>query len=164
MVEVTLYLAIMMSLHGKRKWSLYLYPDNTTLHSWGCQKDDDTNIQNGNGSFALKGVLKESTWNHVCVAHDLDYEYVYINGILKSKIKWDSNGTFTFDIDTSIIEDYHSSGGSSIYKLNDFRIYDNCLTQLEVSEIAKGLMLHYSFENPYAEETTNVPHSIVKRP
>lgn len=146
---------------SKRKWSLFLFPDNTSLHSWGCQKDDGSNTEIGNGSFTLNGVLKVSTWNHVCVAHDLDYEYVYINGILKSKIKWDSNGTFTFDIDTPIIDDYHSSGGSSIYKLNDFRIYDNCLTQSEVNEISKGLMLHYSFENPYAESTVNIPHSIV---
>ena len=129
---------------SKRKWSLFLFPDNTSLHSWGCQKDDGSNTESGNGAFGLNGVLKKSTWNHVCVAHDLDYEYVYINGILKSKIKWDSNGTFTFDIDTPIIEDYHGNGGSSIYKLNDLRIYDNCLSDKEIREISKGLCLHYS--------------------
>lgn len=149
---------------GERKWSLYLFshqpsvvPHNTSLHSWGCQKDGS---KDPNGDFTLTGVLKESAWNHVCVAHDLDYEYVYINGALKRKIKWDSNGTFTFDIGTPIIYGDYSDYESN-YRLNDFRIYNHCLTQSEVSEIAKGLMLHYSFENPYVEETINIPHSLV---
>lgn len=144
---------------SSRKWTLYLYssqpsvtPHNTSLHSWGCQKDGS---KDPNGDFVINGVLKESAWNHVCVAHDLDYEYVYINGALKRKIKWDSNGTFTFDVGTPII--YGDYGNyESNYRLNDFRIYNHCLTQSEVSEIAKGLMLHYSFENPYAMETTDL--------
>ena len=143
MVKDILYLVMMMQLIGKRKWSLYLFPDNTTLHSWGCQKDGNNTE---NGAFGLSGVLKVSTWNHVCVAHDLYYEYVYINGILKSKIKWDSNGTFTFDVDTLIINNYNNTNGSgnSTFKLNDFRIYDNCLSDKEIREISKGLCLHYS--------------------
>lgn len=148
-----------------RRWTLYLYssqpsvtPHSTSLHSWGCQKDGNTNP---NGDFVINGVLKESAWNHVCVAHDLDYQYIYVNGILKRKVKWDSNGTFTFDVGTPIIYGDYSNYESN-YKLNDFRIYDHCLTQSEVSEIAKGLMLHYSFENPYAEPTVNIPHTIVE--
>lgn len=147
-----------------RKWTLYLYsnqpsvtPHSTSLHSWGCQKDGNSNP---NGDFVINGVLKESAWNHVCVAHDLDYEYIYVNGALKRKVKWDSNGTFTFDVGTPIIYGDYSNYESN-YRLNDFRIYNHCLTQSEVSEIAKGLMLHYSFENPYAEETTNISHSLV---
>lgn len=143
---------------GSRKWSLYLYsnqpsvvPHNTSLHSWGCQKDGS---KDPNGDFTLTGVLKESVWNHVCVAHDLDYEYVYINGTLKYKKKWDSNGTFTFDVTTPII--WSNNNGSDNFRMCDFRIYDHCLTQSEVSEIAKGLMLHYSFENPYTESTVNL--------
>lgn len=144
---------------SSRKWTLYLYsnqpsvtPHSTSLHSWGCQKDGNSNP---NGDFVINGVLKESAWNHVCVTHDLDYEYIYINGVLKRKVKWDSNGAFTFDVGTPII--YGDYGNyESNYRLNDFRIYNHCLTQSEVSEIAKGLMLHYSFENPYTESTVNL--------
>lgn len=141
---------------GGRKWSLYMYPDNKSLHTWGCQKDDGRDTPNG--SFTLNNVLTESTWNHVCVTHDLQKEYVYINGELIHTEKWDSNGTFTFDVTTPII---WSNNGGNNFRMCDFRIYNHCLTQSEVSEIAKGLMLHYTFENPYAEETTNIPHSLV---
>lgn len=144
---------------SSRKWTLYLYssqpsvtPHNTSLHSWGCQKDGS---KDPNGDFVINGVLKESAWNHVCVTHDLDYEYVYINGTLKRKVKWNSNGTFTFDVGTPIIYgDFYNDEAN--YRLNDFRIYDHCLTQSEVSEIAKGMMLHYTFENPYVMETTDL--------
>lgn len=141
-----------------RKWSLYMFPDNKSLYSWGCQKEGSTTF---NGSFTYNNVLKESTWNHVCVAHDLKNEYIYVNGNLIGTVPWDSSGTYNFDKETDIIRDETWETGTNNFKINDFRIYDHCLTQSEVSEIAKGLMLHYSFENPYAEGTINIPHSLI---
>lgn len=141
-----------------RKWSLYMFPDNKSLHSWGCQKEGSTTF---NGSFTYNNVLKESTWNHVCVAHDLKNEYIYVNSNLIGTVPWDSSGTYNFDKETDIIRDETWETGTNNFKINDFRIYDHCLTQSEVSEIAKGLMLHYSFENPYAEGTINIPHSLI---
>lgn len=139
---------------GGRKWSLYMFPDNKSLHTWGCQKDGrDT----PNGSFTLNNVLTESTWNHVCVTHDLQKEYVYVNGELIHTEKWDSNGTFTFDVMTPII---WNNNGSDNFRMCDFRIYNTCLSKAEVMEIAKGKMLHYTFENPYATETTNISHKV----
>lgn len=142
---------------GGRKWSLYMYPDNKSLHSWGCQKDGNSTY---NGSFTLRNVLTESTWNHVCVAHDLQKEYVYINGNLIHTVNWDSNGTFTFDVTTPMIWSDQNDDDRKNFKMNDFRIYDTCLSKAEVKEIAKGMMLHYSFENPYVTETTNITHTL----
>ena len=143
---------------SSRKWTLYMFPDNKSLHSWGCQKEGSNAP---NGSFTYNNVLKESTWNHVCVAHDLKNEYIYVNGNLIGTVPWDSNGTYNFDKETDIIRDETFETGTNNFKINDFRIYDTCLSAAEVSEIAKGKMLHYTFENPYAEETTNIPHSLI---
>ena len=141
-----------------RKWSLYMFPDNKSLHSWGCQKEGSTTF---NGSFTYNNVLKESTWNHVCVAHDLKNEYIYVNGNLIGTVPWDSSGTYNFDKETDIIRDETWETGTNNFKINDFRIYDTCLSKAEVMEIVKGKMLHYTFENPYATETINIPHSLV---
>lgn len=138
---------------GFRKWTLYMFPNNKSLHSWGCQKDGS---KAPNGSFTYNNVLTESTWNHVCVAHDLKNEYVYVNGKLIGTVPWDSSGTYNFDINTFIIQDVTTTTGSNNFKINDFRIYDTCLSKAEIKEIAKGKMLHYTFENPYVMETTNI--------
>lgn len=34
--------------------------------------------------------------------------------------------------------------------LSDIRLYDHCLSAKEISELAKGMFLHYTFDDPYA--------------
>lgn len=40
--------------------------------------------------------------------------------------------------------------------LNDLRIYDHTLSQAEVKELSKALVMHYSFDDILAEPTTNL--------
>ena len=42
-------------------------------------------------------------------------------------------------------------------RLNDFRMYDSCLSAKEIREIARGLVLHYRFDN-----SVNTVATIVK--
>lgn len=39
--------------------------------------------------------------------------------------------------------------------VNDFRIYDHCLSDKEIKEISKGLILHYKLSNQYETGQTN---------
>lgn len=48
------------------------------------------------------------------------------------------------------------SGNAFTGVLNDYRIYDHCLSQMEVREIVKGLVLHYPLRDRYIETFTNL--------
>lgn len=117
-----------------RKWSLFTYPTRNDLHSWGCMRDDES-IHNG--SFGVEGCFPDNTWTHVCVSHDMYYEYIYINGELVAGAKWSSSGTFTFDKNMHYL---HFPKG---YRFNDFRMYDECLDAKTIKEISRGMILHY---------------------
>lgn len=44
--------------------------------------------------------------------------------------------------------------GATVFqgKMNDFRIYNHCLSEAEVKEISKAKILHYNFDNIYGNE------------
>lgn len=132
------------AIAGNRKWSLFLFPNRNSLHSWGCQFDDTSNTPNG--SWTLNNVIPDGVWTHVTVAHDAQKQYIYINGILKSTISWNSTGNLTFDVNTIIVSP--NTGA----KFNDLRIYDECLSKEQIHQISQGLILHYPLNSGYGNE------------
>lgn len=118
-----------------RKWSLFLYPTRNDLHSWGCQKDSKNN--SSNGDWQLNGVIPDNKWTHICITHNRSMQYIYINGIQVAHKEWDSSGDITFDVSTPLMKNDVGR------YLQDYRIYDNCLSPKQVKEISKGLVCHY---------------------
>lgn len=118
-----------------RKWSLFLYPTRNDLHCWGCQKDSKNNSPNGN--WQLNGVIPDNKWTHICITHNRSMQYIYINGIQVAHKEWDSSGDITFDVSTPLMKNDVGR------YLQDYRIYDNCLSPKQVKEISKGLICHY---------------------
>ena len=118
-----------------RKWSLFLYPTRNDLHCWGCQKDSKNNSPNG--AWQLNGVIPDNKWTHICITHNRSMQYIYINGIQVAHKEWDSSGDITFDVSTPLMKNDVGR------YLQDYRIYDNCLSPKQVKEISKGLICHY---------------------
>lgn len=118
-----------------RKWSLFLYPTRNDLYCWGCQKDSKNNSPNGN--WQLNGVIPDNKWTHICITHNRSMQYIYINGIQVAHKEWDSSGDITFDVSTPLM-----NNDVGRY-LQDYRIYDNCLSPRQLKEISKGLICHY---------------------
>lgn len=117
-----------------RKWSLFLYPTRNDLHCWGCQRDTDNSP---NGIWQLNGVIPDNKWTHICITHNRSMQYIYINGIQVAHKEWDSSGDITFDVSTPLMKNDVGR------YLQDYRIYDNCLSPKQVKEISKGLVCHY---------------------
>lgn len=87
-----------------------------------------------NGTIA--NCLPSYKWTHVAVTYNNPDVNIYVNGELIHKSSGVSNSS-SFSYDTIVI---HSS---SRRKLCDYRVYNHCITEKEVAELAKGLVIHY---------------------
>ena len=120
--------------------------------------NDGTHIQRM--SFTASNISELNVWKHFALVCSLSAKTVklYINGVLVGTNNMNSSMT-SFKTNRAIV--IGGLYGWSLYGyLNDFRLYDHCLSQKEVKEISKGLVLHYTFEDPYIEATTNLITSI----
>ncbi len=106
--------------------------------------------------------IPSSVWVHITVVYDEGVVKVYQNGVLKDTLSFHSGAAMNAHNKMYLGAD--GLNGVSSYpgncKINDFRVYDHCLSDKEVSEISKGLVLHYRFNDKYNEGTSNlVPNS-----
>lgn len=109
------------------------------------------------GDFYSDTALSVGTWYHVGFTYDGTYIKIYINGYLDKTIAYTAQSNpsdyvfiFGWARDGAITNtarifnaDYKLSG-----YINDFRVYDEALTQKEIREIAKGLVAHYKLSLP----------------
>lgn len=121
---------------NNRKFSLFQYPTCNDLHlSW---MNDTTK------AFMMtpiyKGVLPSYQWTHVTITYHNPTMTVYINGIKKYTYSGVSNSS-SFEYQTRVVWQ------NAYRKLNDFRIYNECLSPRQVKEISKGLVCHYPMGN-----------------
>ena len=116
-------------------------------------------VNAGSGSHSVSYSFAVNTWYHLAVTFNGSQIKMYINGELKGTFN-NSSSQLTGKTNLGIGCRSITTGGTSYTghtnkAINDVRIYDNCLSAEEVSEIAKGLVLHYKLDDPCIEETTN---------
>ena len=87
-----------------------------------------------NGSIASPSGGYYNQWAHFCLTSDGTTITKYMNGVSIGTCAYNGSGTIT---GTFVLSNNH------IIKKNDARIYDHCLSPMEVKELAKGLVLHY---------------------
>lgn len=117
---------------NNRKFSIFQYPTCNDLHlSW---------MNDAAKAFMMtpiyKGVLPSYQWTHVTITYHNPTMTVYINGIKKYTYSGVSNSS-SFEYQTRVVWQ------NAYRKLNDFRIYNKCLSPRQVKEISKGLVCHY---------------------
>lgn len=121
---------------NNRKFSLFQYPTCNDLHlSW---------MNDTAKAFMMtpiyKGVLPSYQWTHVTITYHNPTMTIYINGIKKYTYSGVSNSS-SFEYQTRVVWQ------NAYRKLNDFRIYNECLSPRQVKEISKGLVCHYPMGN-----------------
>lgn len=112
-------------------------------------------VNTGNGSartynvYCATTLMNAGTWYHVGYTYDGSNIRLYVNGNCE-KIQAYSGMLVPADYIGIFNWSLNNASGNEIYhgydlngKLNDVRIYNHCLSDKEVKELAKGLVLYY---------------------
>ena len=107
------------------------------------------------------------TWVHLALVFNKSTKILelWLNGELKvTSAMTDFNDAKTDNLKLNYKAVWGGNGpGYNIpFLVNDIRIYDHALSQMEVKEIAKGLILHYTLGNKAIESTTNLFHPLIE--
>ncbi len=96
--------------------------------------------------------LSANTWYHVCIIRKKGIgKFIYINGVLDKE-------TTTTGTPTTASSTHYSIGASQSTSstvsgnyfggyMNDFRFYDHAISQAEIKELSKGLVVHYKLDD-----------------
>lgn len=99
--------------------------------------------------------LTPNVWTHIAVIRDSSSIKLYVNGILQDNsttVGTLINVSTKFVVGCSFDNVDIASGSkqNQFYgKLNDLRVYDNCLSPKEIKDVSKGLVIHYPLDSPY---------------
>ena len=107
-----------------------------------------------------------SIWHHIAMVFDHQYNRLYVDGTL-SKV-WNSSSKYTSNWCALLGSSYNkiafgrSYGGSSFIggSMNDIRMYDHALSDVEVKEISRALICHYKLDGPLAGANPNLLQTV----
>ena len=113
----------------------------------------------GIGTIIDTGIFARNIWRHVAVSVSSTRVKVFVDGVLTNDI---IKPDFDYGLITALVVGKMSHGYTSDTQyfafhgyINDLRIYDHALTDMEIQEIARAKILHYTF-NDMQEPTTNI--------
>lgn len=116
---------------------------NTTSNSRGMWINIGSNYefayQDSGTVIDLASTICDNNWHHIVYAVNDKSAIIYVDGKLVKNLTLLYNQQLNYE--------YIQLNGNISY-INDFRIYDHCLSAKEVKELAKGLVLHYRLAGP----------------
>ena len=146
--------------------SFWMKPANT--NQTGCLLNYRTGIGLDIAVFLIQGKVRfdaggqtifnytyTTDWQHITVTYDGNVKSLYINGILNQSVtvnKVISCSATKGTVGASSVNTTSGSDNNYIGLLNDYRIYNHCLSPKEVKEISRGMVLHYKMCQPERSE------------
>ena len=118
-------------------------------------------IQNVASSYGSTLLLSSTSysrdiWYHIAVTVEEDDNVkAYVNGELKCIVAR-SDGSITGYFNLGELGGSNKEDGS----LNDLRIYDHCLSPMEVKQLSQGLVLHYPLNRQGFGQDNLMPNSV----
>ena len=134
---------------GSRGAEIWLSQNGTTLYLQAHGVTHNTTVES-------------DKWYHVAFTCGDGVFSSYLNGNLINSSAYTANCDYAQSNDKFVIGKmaYSYTNTSNYFpfvgQINDVRIYDHCLSPLEVKEISQGLILHYKLDSNIIEATTNL--------
>ena len=125
------------------QYAVSIMSNNNTASSFLftlCWYANMLSVRTGGNTYSVSGTNILNIWTHLCATYKNQTLKIYVNGELKLTKE---NPSPPADEHTLIIGRRLTNSGFFYGCLNDIRIYDHCLSPLEVKEISQGLILHY---------------------
>ena len=100
------------------------------------------------------GTITTGVWHHLVVTFKNNVTNGYVDGVLLKSLS-----TTTPTATATKLEIGRRFGQTSYYfsgKVNDFRVYDHCLSAREVREVSRGLVYHYKLEGSETPPVANL--------
>ena len=121
-----------MVANNNRKFSIFQYPTANDLHlSWMNDAASATFL-----GTVVAGAFPSNTWTHCTITYKNPVCKVYLNGELRTTLNGVSNSS-SFAYNTQLIHN------NAARLLNDFRIYNHCLSLKEIKEVSQELVYYY---------------------
>ena len=138
--------------------SFRMKPTNTS--QTGCMINYRTSVGGDLAVFLIGGKIRfdaggvqttfnysyTTAWQHVVITYDRQNKNLYIDGVLKQSVALTTviNTTATSGtIGQSSTNTTNGSSNNYVGLLNDYRIYDHCLSLREIYYLSLGLAAHY---------------------
>jgi len=128
---------------GSTPWNNYIFGilrnnQNSNL----CFTLTNSSGSSTNASYVTSN-LNLNQWYHLAFTYKAGVVCTYIDGALDKTYNTTYVPNFAGITHISIGRSTNNSNYQTNCGLNDFRIYDHCLSSMEVKELSKGLVLHY---------------------
>lgn len=127
---------------------------DTGRYTWYVSDNNYSLFSSGINLFTIPN----QEWHHITIAADGTNVYVYLDGDLKLTQTQLHPVATCFGTQKEIRIGCRNTDGGAYYGgiINDFRVYDHCLSVREVQQISQGLIVHLPLKDFNLESTTNL--------
>jgi hypothetical protein len=142
------------------KTILYKAPGNTTGYQFFINNSNQLAFGLGTTTSwvrpAVSTTFPINIWTNVTIQYDGSYMSIYQNG--SRILHYDHTGLILANTNDLKIGSNNSNTEVFPGLINDIRVFNHALTDIEIQEIARAKILHYTFDD-FQEPTTNLVSS-----
>lgn len=126
---------------NNNRCTCFIYQGSSSL-IFSCSDGQGTSAANSTQYSCKSSTLTLNNWTHVACTYSTGKMKIYLNGVLDTDYTTTIIPSFT-NISYIGVGAAPNAGEPATVYLNDVRIYNHCLSPMEVKQISQGLALHY---------------------